>query len=93
MDRKTLLIFAKRILTSGSVSKAKLGLESLKFLREQQGANEWEIKLLTKMLDSLPEVQEVAKETAFTEEDVLIAARRAQSRKEMEELARLYGRC
>lgn len=93
MDKKTLLIFAKRIFSSSSETKATVSLRQLKTLLEEQGASEEDIALLEKMIQSAPEMKEAAQKTALTEVDVEIAERRARERKAREEAARYSGRC
>lgn len=93
MDKKTLLIFAKRIFSSSSSSKAILSLRQLKTLLEEQGAPKGDIALLEKMIRSAPEMQEVVRKEVLTEADVEIADRRAKERKAREEAAAYRGRC
>lgn len=93
MDKKTLLIFAKRIFSSSSETKATVSLRQLKTLLEEQGASKEDIALLEKMIQSAPEMKEAAQKTALTEVDVEIAERRARERKAREEAARYSGRC
>ena len=93
MDKKTLLIFAKRIFNSSSVNKATASLRQLKTLLEEQGAPKEDIALLEKMLQSVPEMKNLDSKAVLTEEDVKIAYRRAKERKEREEAARYSGRC
>lgn len=93
MDKKTLLIFAKRILNSCSIDKSVISLRQLKTLLEEQGAPKDEIDLLVNMIQSVPEMKDAAKKAVLTEADVQIAARRARERKLREEAARYHGRC
>lgn len=93
MDKKTLLIFAKRIFNSSSETKAILSLRQLKMLLEEQGAPIGDIALLEKMIQSAPEMKEAAQKAVLTEEDVEIAERRTKDRKAREEAARYRGRC
>lgn len=93
MDKKTLLIFAKRIFNSSSKTKAMVSLCQLKTLLEEQGAPKGDIALLEKMIQSAPEMKEAAQKAVLTEVDVEIADRRAKERKAREEAARQYGRC
>lgn len=93
MDKKTLLIFAKRIFNSSSETKAMVSLRQLKTLLEEQGAPKGDIALLEKMIQSAPEMKEAAQKEILTEADVEIAERRANLRKIREEAARYRGRC
>lgn len=93
MDKKTLLIFAKRIFNSSSETKAMVSLRQLKTLLEEQGAPKGDIALLEKMIQSAPEMKEAAQKAVLTEVDVEIAERRAKERKDREEAARYRGRC
>lgn len=93
MDKKTLLIFAKRIFNSSSEIKAMVSLGQLKTLLEEQGAPKGDIALLEKMIQSAPEMKEAAQKAVLTEVDVEIAERRARERKAREEAARNRGRC
>ena len=93
MDKKTLLIFAKRIFSSSSETKATVSLRQLKTLLEEQGASKEDIALLEKMIQSAPEMKEAAQKAALTEVDVEIAERRARERKAREEAALHRGRC
>ena len=93
MDKKTLLIFAKRIFNSSSETKAMVSLRQLKTLLEEQGAPKGDIALLEKMIQSAPEMKEAAQKAVLTEVDVEIAERRAKERKAREEAARNRGRC
>lgn len=93
MDKKTLLIFAKRIFNSSSEYKATVSLWQLKTLLEEQGAPIDDIALLKKMIQSAPEMKEAAQKAILTELDVEIAERRAKERKAREEAARYRGRC
>ena len=93
MDKKTLLIFAKRIFNSSSETKAMVSLRQLKTLLEEQGAPKGDIALLEKMIQSAPEMKEAAQKAILTEADVEIAERRARERKAREEAARYRGRC
>lgn len=93
MNSKILLIFVKRILNSGSEAKASMSLYQLKTLLEGQNAPKDTIDLLEKIIRSIPEMKEAARNAVITVEDVKIADRRAQERKAWEEAARHYGRC
>ena len=93
MDKKTLLIFAKRIFNSSSETKAMVSLRQLKTLLEEQGAPKGDIALLEKMIQSAPEMKEAAQKAVLTEVDVEIAERRSKERKAREEAARYRGRC
>ena len=93
MDRKTLLIFAKRIFNSSSENKATVSLRQLKTLLEEQGAPKDNIALLEKMIQSAPEMKETAQKAVLTETDVEIAERRAKERKAREAAAIYRGRC
>ena len=93
MDKKTLLIFAKRIFSSSSETKATVSLRQLKTLLEEQGASKEDIALLETMIQSAPEMKEAAQKAALTEVDVEIAERRARERKAREEAALHRGRC
>ena len=93
MDKKILLIFAKRIFNSSSENKAMVSLRQLKTLLEEQGAPKSDIVLLEKMFQSAPEMKEAAQKAVLTEEDIEIAERRAKERKAREEAARCRGRC
>lgn len=93
MDKKTLLIFAKRIFNSSSENKAMVSLRQLKTLLEEQGAPKSDIVLLEKMIQSAPEMKEAAQKAVLTEVDIEIAERRAKVRKAREEAARYSGRC
>lgn len=93
MDKKTLLIFAMRIFSSSSETKATVSLRQLKTLLEEQGASKEDIALLEKMIQSAPEMKEAAQKAALTEVDVEIAERRARERKAREEAASYRGRC
>ncbi len=93
MDKKTLLIFAKRIFNSSSENKATVSLRQLKTLLEEQDAPKDNIALLEKMIQSAPEMKETAQKAVLTEADVEIAERRAKARKAREEAARYRGRC
>ena len=93
MDKKILLIFAKRIFNSSSENKAMVSLRQLKTLLEEQGAPKSDIVLLEKMIQSAPEMKEAAQKAVLTEEDIEIAERRAKERKAREEAARCRGRC
>ena len=93
MDKKTLLIFAKRIFNTSSESKAAVSLRQLKTLLEEQGASKGDIALLDRMILSVPEMKEAAQKADLTEEDVTIAERRARERRAREEAARYRGRC
>ncbi|MBE5943238.1 MAG: hypothetical protein E7264_11985 [Lachnospiraceae bacterium] len=93
MDKKTLLIFAKRIFNSSSEIKAMVSLRQLKSLLEEQGAPKEDTALLEKMIQSAPEMKEAAQKATLTEVDVEIAERRARERKAREEAARNRGRC
>lgn len=94
MDKKTLLIFAKRIFNSGSVEKGMLTLGQLKCILMDQGADPECLLLLDKMISSACEMKEIsAKTTLLSENNVNIAHRRACERKAREEAARNYGRC
>ena len=93
MNRSTILIFAKRIFSSSSVQKATASLLQLKTLLEEQGAPKSDIDLLNKMIQSAPEMREIAKASNLSLEDVQIAERRAAERRQRELAARSYGRC
>lgn len=86
---KTLLIFAKRIFSSSSETKAVVSLLQLKMLLEEQSASKDDLDLLEKMIQSAPEMKDVAKKTVLTE----IAERRSNERKARAEAARYVGRC
>ena len=93
MDKKTLLIFAKRILSGSSREKAAVSLRQLQLLLEEQGAPSDHIGLLEEMLQSIPEMQKASSGAILTEADVHIAHRRARERILREEAAKNYGRC
>ena len=93
MDKKTLLIFAKRIFNGSSTTKAMMSLRQLKTLLEEQGAPTGDMALLEKMIQSAPEMKEVSQKAVLTEIDVEVAERRAKERKAREEAARNRGRC
>ena len=93
MDKKTLLIFAKRIFNSGSREKAVLSLRELKRLLIVQGAPETYVTLIEEMVDSAQEMQTIANKPVLTEQDVQIAHARTLDRRRREEEARHYGRC
>lgn len=93
MDKKTLLIFAKKIFNNSSETKAIVSLRQLQTLLEEQGASPKDIALLEQMIQSAPEMKETAQKTVLTELDVEIAERRARERKAREEAARNRGRC
>ena len=93
MDKETLFKFAKRIFNSSSDFKARVSLCQLKTLLEEQGACKQDIVLLEAMIESIPEMKDIAKKPALTEEDVRVAHRRALERKAREEAARYRGRC
>ncbi len=93
MDKKTLLIFAKRIFNSSSEMKAKVALRQLQTLLKEQGESQSKIDLIEKMISSAPEMKEMAQKVILTEDDVNIAKRRADERRQREEAARHYGRC
>ena len=79
MDKKTLLIFAKRIFNSSSENKAMVSLRQLKTLLEEQGAPKSDIVLLEKMIQSAPEMKEAAQKAVLTEVDIEIAERVGKS--------------
>jgi hypothetical protein len=93
MKKDELLAFTRKILESSSMIKAAVALNQLIALLEEQGASEIDVDLVKMMARSIPEMKELAKQGAFTVEDVVIAERRAQERKAREEDARRYGRC
>ncbi len=93
MNRKTLLIFAKRIFSSSSQEKAINNLLQLQSILAEQGASEDDIQLVKTMIMSAPELKELAAKPDFTEEDIRIAERRAKERKAREEAAARYSRC
>lgn len=93
MDKKTLLIFARRIFNSSSEIKAMVSLRQLKALLEEQGAPKEDIAMLEKMIQSAPEMKKAAQKAVLTEADVEIAERRAKERRAREEAARRYSRC
>ena len=93
MDQKTLLIFAKRILSSSTNLKAETVLRQLQALLQEQGASQREIALLEKMIQSVPEMRQMADKKVLTEADVIVAERRAMERKRREADAMRHGRC
>ncbi len=94
MDKKTLLIFAKRIFDSSSKEKATRVLEQLRAILIEQGVKSDCIGLIDTMISDAPEMKEIAAQKPFlTEEDIKIAERRADERRAREALAASQGRC
>ena len=93
MEKKTLLIFAKRILSSSSEEKARKSLLQLMELLKEQGAEKNAIDLLDKMIQSIPEMKEASQKAVLTELDVETAQKRAHERRVREAAARCIGRC
>ena len=92
MDNKTLFLFMKKILSGTSQDKARQSLGQLKQIYVAQG-DERTGKLIQDAINSLPESQQVAKGTVFTQQELNIAVRRAEARRAREAAARQYGRC
>ena len=93
MTRDSLIIFLKRILEYGSTAKSSASLNQLREILEIQNADVEMINLVHQTLDSLPEAKEAARESAFTEENLRIAIRRAEERKRREAEMADRGRC
>ena len=91
MDTKTLLRFAKRIISSSSTEKAKHSLRQLIELLKEQGTSEKNIALLEKMVIGLPEINVTLEDLTETEIDA--AVRRKREREAREEEMRYRGRC
>ncbi len=93
MDKKVLLLFAKRIFNRSHITKATYNLNQLKQILIAQNAPNDCIRLIVDMIDSAPEMALAAQKDVLTEEDVKIAKRRADERKFREEAASKYCRC
>ena len=92
MDKKTLLIFVRRILNGASIEKSKRSLLQLYEILKEQGADESVIKMIEKIIKSVPEMKEFSEKDFLTEADVIIAERRARERIARENAARSYSR-
>ena len=94
MNNNTLLLFLHKILTESSNEKAALSIGQLAEILEAQGANKQVIQNVRNALDAIPEASEIAKkQKALTDRDLIIAAERAEARKQREQAMRSYGRC
>ena len=93
MTRESLILFMKRILECGSAAKSAASLKQLKDILEMQNADPDMVKLVEQTIVSLPEAKAAAKETAFTEDRLKTAIRRAQDRKRREAELADRGRC
>ena len=93
MNKKTLMKFIQQISEKSSVFKAKLSLNELKRVLEQQNVSEEMIEIVRIAIESIPEVKGASEKGELTEEDLKIAHSRAKDRIAREEAARAYGRC
>lgn len=94
MDKKTLLIFMKRILDSGSQVKSNVALKQLRNILSEQGADRELVKIVDDAIDSMPEVKDMAKlKASLTESDLKIAAGRAEDRRRRAAESANRGRC
>ena len=93
MNRKTLLMFAKRINSNSTEEKAKNNLLQLQEILAEQGAAEADIQLVKVITMSVRELKGLPEKPFFTENDIEIAERRARQRIAREEAAASMGRC
>ena len=93
MTKFSLLRFLKRILEKGSPEKSEESLRQLRKILEDQNAAKEMISLVDSTLVSIPETKEAAKKDLFSEEELVIAFRRAADRRRREEELARQGRC
>ncbi len=93
MTREALLLFMKRILERGSEQKSSASLRQLKEILMLQNADPSMVELVEKTLASLPEAKAEAAGPALTEEDLRVAIRRAEERRQRELAMADRGSC
>ena len=93
MTEESLVLFMKRLLEYGSVTKTVTSLIQLKQILEMQNARQELVDLVQKTIVSLPEAKKAAMEDSFSEESLRIAIRRAEERKIREAEIASRGRC